>query len=68
MSYSLKPYMDGLVAYKLGLFEEAKTNFQEALNLNPQDTISKLYLERVHLLLEHPPGRDWDGVIKFDIK
>ncbi len=68
MSYSLKPYIDGLVAYKLGLFEEAKTNFQEALNLNPQDTISKLYLERVHLLLDHPPGSDWDGVIKFDIK
>jgi adenylate cyclase len=68
MSYSLKPYMDGLVAYKLGLFEEAKTNFQEALNLNSQDTISKLYLERVHLLLDHPPGSDWDGVIKFDIK
>ena len=68
MSYSLKPYMDGLVAYKLGLFEEAKTNFQEALNLNPQDTISKLYLERVYLLLDHPPGSDWDGVIKFDIK
>lgn len=68
MSYSLKPYMDGLVAYKLGLFEEAKTNFQEALNLNPQDTISKLYLDRVHLLLDHPPGSDWDGVIKFDIK
>ncbi len=68
MSYSLKPYMDGLVSYKLGLFEEARSNFQEAINLNPQDTISKLYLERTNLLLEHPPGGDWDGVIKFDTK
>jgi adenylate cyclase len=68
MSYSLKPYMDGLVAYKLGLFEEAKVNFQEASSLNPEDTISKLYLERTKLLIEQPPSRDWDGVVKFDAK
>ena len=68
MSYSLKPYMDGLVAYKLGLFEEAKANFQESLNLNPEDTISKLYLERTKLLIEQPPSREWDGVVKFDVK
>jgi adenylate cyclase len=68
MSYSLKPYMDGLVSYKLGLFEEAKVNFQEACSLNPEDTISKLYLERTKLLIEHPPSRDWDGVVKFDAK
>ena len=60
--------MDGLVAYKLGLFEEAKANFQESLNLNPEDTISKLYLERTKLLIEQPPSREWDGVVKFDVK
>ena len=68
MSYSIKPYMDGLVNYKLGFFIQAKNHFEEALNLNPEDTISKLYLDRVNLLIEEPPGKDWDGVIKFDVK
>lgn len=68
MSYSLKPYMDGLVTYKMKMFEEAKINFLEALKFNPDDTISKLYLDRCELLITHPPGREWDGVMKFDVK
>jgi adenylate cyclase len=36
--------------------------FQDALNLNPHDIPSKLYLDRCQHYYANPPGEDWSGV------
>jgi adenylate cyclase len=55
-------FAEGLARYKEAEFERAAGWFQKALDANPGDDVSSLYLERCRLLLESPPPTEWDGV------
>jgi adenylate cyclase len=55
-------FAEGLARYREAEFERAAGWFQKALDANPGDDVSSLYLERCRLLLESPPPTEWDGV------
>ena len=43
-------------------WDDAITAFGDTLKANPNDGLSKLYIERCELMKANPPGADWDGV------
>ena len=64
----LENYNKGLQLYKEKKFVEAKSFFEKALAVNPEDGPSKLYAERCEMLIENPPPADWDGVFTMTSK
>ena len=54
-------FNEGRKHYKSGSFDQAILSFNECLKLNPQDNLSKTYIERCNLLISEKPT-DWDGV------
>ena len=58
----------GRKLYKLMEFEAAKECFAQALEVDPEDGPSKLYLERCDHYIESPPPEDWDGVFVMTTK
>jgi adenylate cyclase len=68
MSQVLGHFRYGLECYRTQRFQEAVKVFREALELNPKDKPSKLYVERSEYFLEHPPAADWDGVWVMESK
>lgn len=57
----LKAYRDAVLAYRNQDFKYAQQQFlklQQAENLK----IYQVYLERIAIFLQSPPGPDWDGV------
>ena len=55
-------FKNGLTQYRRGNWARAIDAFKEALDLNRQDRLSRIYIERCHHLKENPPGDDWNGV------
>ncbi len=55
-------YTRGIELYRQKNFTEARKLFLEALEVDPKDSPSKVYLGRCDLYLADPPGDDWDGV------
>jgi len=58
----------GRKLYKLMQFEEAQKYFQQALETDPDDGPSKVYLARCTHYVETPPPEDWDGVFVMTSK
>jgi hypothetical protein len=61
-------YNQGLSMYKDRKFKEAKEVFQKALQLEPNDGPSALYIERCDDYIADPPPEDWDGVYNMKTK
>jgi adenylate cyclase len=55
-------YNEGIQHYRARDWKDALGCFQEALELNPGDRPSQLYVERCEHFLATPPPADWDGV------
>ncbi|HIJ85902.1 MAG: adenylate cyclase [Magnetococcales bacterium] len=55
-------FKNGFNHYQAGRFEKAVHGFQEALNLNPSDSLVEMYIQRCGELLAHPPETPWSGV------
>lgn len=53
---------EGMRAYRGQDWDRAIKAFLTALNGNPGDTLSQLYIDRCTLLKENPPGDEWNGV------
>ncbi len=64
----LKFYNLGLAAYKQRKWDEAMRAFEKALNINPNDGPSELYLQRSRAFKENPPADNWDGVFVMTTK
>lgn len=64
----LELFGEGRKCYKLMDFSKAKDFFQQALNLDPTDGPSKVYLQRCQEFLSDPPPEDWDGVYVMKTK
>ena len=53
---------EGREAYRNGDWTGAVRCFQTALELNPGDRLSQIYIDRCETLMAHPPEGEWRGV------
>lgn len=64
----LQIYNVALALYKQKKWNEARNEFQRALEVVPDDGPSKMYLSRCDEYIKNPPGADWDGVFVMKTK
>ncbi|KAA3614901.1 MAG: CHASE2 domain-containing protein [Calditrichaeota bacterium] len=64
----LSVYQRGVQAYRERKWNEAIDFFDFCLNLNPEDSPSKLYRKRSIEFKFNDPGEDWDGVFTMTTK
>ena len=55
-------FNNGIKHYRNQNWDKAVDAFNEALALNPEDGLSKTYIERCEHWRSSPPGEEWDGV------
>jgi len=63
----LAKYKVALESYERGEFARASSQFREALEIKPEDSIANVYFERCVELSETPP-EEWDGVFVMKTK
>jgi len=61
-------YHRGLAAYKERRWDDGIELFTEALALDPEDSPSKVYIERCREFRTNPPPPDWDGIFTMRTK
>lgn len=61
-------FESGLSEFQSSEFDSAREIFQKILTRFPDDGPSKLYLERISLFRQTPPGKEWDGVTLLNYK
>ena len=61
-------FKQGLSQYRKGEWGKAIASYQSALDLNPADKLSMMYIDRCKQLKQHSPGPDWDGVWRMTSK
>ncbi len=61
----MEAYCEGLEAYNRRHWETAIHHFISALQIDPNDGPSKIYLERCRTLRDNPPKKSWDGVFNL---
>lgn len=61
-------YAEGLAAYRVGRWDEARNAFNAALESVPGDGPSRTLLTRVDRLQADPPAADWDGAWRMEHK
>jgi adenylate cyclase len=55
-------FQSGLSNYRKMNWDKAIAAFHQALAINTQDDLPRIYLERCEYMKSHPPGANWDGV------
>jgi len=61
-------YSRGLERYRARDFDQAISLLKKGLEIDPEDSPSKVYLERSQQYLENPPPPDWDGIFRLTKK
>lgn len=61
-------FKEGLASYRARHWDQAIKLFNEAVQLNPNDKPSHIYIERAQHLKASPPPDDWAGVWVMDSK
>jgi adenylate cyclase len=61
-------YQKGIRLYRQRQWSEAPAYFEQVLARCPDDTPSRLYINRCRYYLDEPPAEDWDGVWILDKK
>jgi hypothetical protein len=64
----IRIYETGLHLYREKKFKSAIEKFEEALNYDPEDGPSKLFIERCNHFLITPVSDDWNGVYEMKTK
>jgi len=64
----IQKYHDGITLYRERKWKEAVDHFTQLTRAYPNDTPSKIYLDRSRAYLENPPPEDWDGVTVMESK
>ncbi len=64
----LKWFQEGYIKYHEKSWSTALDAFTKALNLKPEDEVSKLYLTRCQDYIIEPPPDNWDGVFVMKTK
>ena len=57
----LDAFKDGLASYRRQEWDKSESALTAALRHNPDDNLTKIYLARVAMMRENPPGPDWNG-------
>lgn len=65
---ALELFAQGRRQYKLMQFVEARDSFRLALESDPSDSPSRVYVERCEYYVANPPAEDWDGVFTMTTK
>jgi adenylate cyclase len=68
MDEVIKWFDEGYLKYHEKAWGAALASFTKALNIKPDDEVSKVYLERCQEYLIEPPPDDWDGVFTMKTK
>ena len=72
ISFDLEKYENrfaqGFKAYEEVRFEEALFFFNECLAIYPEDSVAKVFIERVQFFLHYPPPADWKGIWRLSEK
>jgi adenylate cyclase len=61
-------FENALRYYREQKWDEAEKILKELQVVEPHSFLIKLYLERVDIFREDPPGDDWDGVFVYKTK
>ncbi len=61
-------YSEGLACYRRRQWREARSAFEAALAVVPNDGPSITFIKRLDRLILHPPGEDWDGAWRLEQK
>jgi adenylate cyclase len=61
-------FNEGMELYKKRNFKDAHLAFKKVLEIYPEDSLTKLYVERSDMLSNYPPNNDWDGVFEMKSK
>ena len=57
----LASFREGINEFRSQRWSSAKQAFQGCLELNPEDKLSEIYIERCRYMADNPPQEDWDG-------
>ena len=55
-------FKEGLANFRNQQWGKAIKSFNESLNANENDKLSRIYIQRCEHMTSNPPGDDWDGV------
>jgi adenylate cyclase len=58
----LSLYEEGYSSFRQREFVRAKELFTQALQVQPDDYLAKIYIESCETYVKNPPGDAWDGV------
>lgn len=64
----IKLYQEAYAFYRQSQWGAAELGFTKCLNLNPEDALSNLFLERSQAYIQNPPPDGWDGVFEMKTK
>jgi adenylate cyclase len=64
----LNAFRYGVKCYRDRRWDDGIKAFRDALELNPRDFVSQMYIERCELLKHSPPPEDWNGVFVMKTK
>lgn len=64
----MEQYNAALDLYKRREWQAALDAFKKALELDPHDGPTGVYIDRCEAYLKEPPGEDWDGVFEMKTK
>jgi adenylate cyclase len=65
---SLQLFEAGLKAYRRREWKAAVSWFEQVLDFVPEDTPSKVYVQRCNEYRKMPPANEWDGVYELRAK
>jgi adenylate cyclase len=65
---ALSQYRSGLAAFQRRDWELAAKYFRAALEADPDDGPSRVYLDRSHDFIANPPPAEWDFVVRRNVK
>ena len=60
-------FNEGRISFKAGDWEKGIRSFSECLKANPNDKLSKIYIDRCETMKERNP-QDWDGIWVMETK
>lgn len=65
---TLKWFKEGYESYHSKAWQKGLEAFSKALDINPTDEVSKLYIQRCQNYIVTPPPEGWDGVFVMKTK
>ncbi|MBI5048848.1 MAG: adenylate/guanylate cyclase domain-containing protein [Deltaproteobacteria bacterium] len=59
---AVESFQKGIKYYRERRWEEAIKTFNAVIDLKPEDSPSRLYIQRSHQFITNPPPDDWQGI------